>query len=361
MTKSAYGEAGVRSADELPAFGRALDILRSTFDFPRRGRPVIDFGYYASVLDIGGGIGIAFSTDGVGTKLLVAQEMGKYDTVGIDCVAMNANDIVCVGAEPLSMVDYVAVESASGNQLAELAIGLREGARLARISIPGGETAQVPEMLHRTANGNAFDLVGTCVGTVPIDRIVIGQHVVPGDVLVGFASSGIHSNGFTLARGVFQADADWPLGKYVPEFGRTLGEELLEPSRMYVDLGMSLLDGVDVKALAHITGDGFLNLRRIEALAGFDIEYVPPPPPVFQLIREMGQVPPDEMYRVFNMGVGFCAVVAPGDVEKALEAGRDRGIAGWVLGQATASAEKRVRILPLGIEGTSAHFVRSQA
>lgn len=358
MPKSSYAEAGVRSADEMPSFGRALDILRTTFDFPRRGRPALEFGYYASVLDIGNGVGVAFSTDGVGTKLLVAQELEKYDTVGIDCVAMNANDVVCVGAEPLSMVDYVAVESADNDQLAQIAIGLREGARLAHISIPGGETAQVPEMLHRAPNGQAFDLVGTCVGTVAMDRIIVGQDIVPGDVLVGYASSGIHSNGFTLARRVLQAEADWPLGKYVPEFGRMLGEELLEPSRMYVELGMDLIEGLAVKALAHITGDGLLNLRRVQAPVGFDIEVLPPALPIFSVIKQLGGIPDEEMYRVYNMGVGFCAVVAPGDVEEALAAGKRCGIDAWVLGHATASAEKRIRVLPLGIEGASAHFSR---
>jgi phosphoribosylformylglycinamidine cyclo-ligase len=356
MTTSTYAAAGVRSADEMPSFGRALDVLRGTFAFPRRGRPIIEFGYYASVLDIGGGVGIAFSTDGVGTKLLVAQELSKYDTVGIDCVAMNANDVVCVGAEPLSMVDYIAVESVRGNQLAELAVGLAEGARQARISIPGGETAQVPEMLHSAANGEAFDLVGTCVGVVPTDKVVIGTHLMPGDVVVGFAASGIHSNGLTLARRVFQTEAGWSLNKYVPEFGRTLGEELLEPSRIYVDLALSLLANLDVKALAHITSDGLLNLRRVNAGVGFDIEYVPPPPPVFTLLQGLGRLPADEMYRVYNMGVGFCVVVPPTDVDRALQIGAEQGLEAWVLGHATRSPEKRVRVLPLGIEGTSAHF-----
>lgn len=340
-----YRSAGVASSEEMRSFGRAIDLFRSTHAFARRGRPLDFPGVaepYAAVLDLGGDLGLAIATDGVGTKLLVAGELGKYDTVGIDCVAMNANDILCVGAEPVAMVDYVAVTSTDSDQLLELAKGLVEGARRARISIPGGETAQVAEML--AGGDEAFDLVGTCVGTVALDAVITGQRAAPGDALVGYASTGIHSNGLTLARRVFER-AGLRTDSHVPEFGRTLGEELLEPTAIYVDLALALREALDVRAFAHITSDGFLNLAR--AGVGFDITSLPPERPasaVFGLIRERGCIPDEELYRVFNMGVGFCTVVPEGEAERALAIGAEHGVAGWRLGSVTAEHPGEVRI-----------------
>lgn len=351
---SRYSQAGVRAAGEVPAFDSMLGLLRRTFDYPASGRPVLEFGFYANVLDLGGNLGLAISTDGVGTKLLVAEEIGKLDTVGIDCIAMNVNDIVCVGASPLALVDYVAVQSTDNDQLLQLARGLEVGARRSHISIPGGELAQVPEMLRGAREGEAFDLVGTAVGTVALDRVVDGGRIVPGDALVGFASSGIHSNGFTLARRVYQREAGWPLDRHVDEFGRTLGEELLEPTALYVDLALDLLRTTDVRGLAHITGDGLLNLRRMKAPVGFDVETLPLAPPVFELLAHLGGVPPAEMYRVFNMGIGFCAVVPEVDVAEALAAGDRAGFQAWRLGTAIPSADRVIRLRPLGLSGTKA-------
>lgn len=339
-----YRSAGVASSEEMRSFGRAIDLFRSTHGFARHGRPLDFPGVaepYAAVLDLGANLGLAIATDGVGTKLLVAGALGKYDTVGIDCVAMNANDILCVGAEPLAMVDYVAVKSTDGDQLLELAKGLVEGARRARISIPGGETAQVAEML--AGGAEAFDLVGTCVGAVPLDAVITGERVAPGDAIVGYASTGIHSNGLTLARRVFERAA-WPLDRPVPEFGRTLGEELLAPTAIYVDLALALRDALDVRALAHITGDGFLNLARVPAAVGFGITALPPEPAVFALIRELGGIPDAELYRVFNMGAGFCAVVPEADAERALAIGAEHGVECWRLGSAAAEHPGEVHI-----------------
>jgi phosphoribosylformylglycinamidine cyclo-ligase len=211
-------------------------------------------------------------------------------------------------------------------------------------------------MLHRVPGQWAFDLVGTCVGLVPLDRVIVGQHVEPGDALVGFGSSGIHSNGLTLARRVFLERAGWALARQVPECGRTLGEELLAPTTMYVNLALSLMERLPVKALAHITGDGLLNLRRIQAACGFDIEYLPPPHPVFTLIRQLGEIDLSEMYQVFNMGIGFCVVVPAGAADAAIAIGRDHGLAAWRLGGAVASEERRVRLLPIRVESGGGHF-----
>ena len=357
LKPATYGEAGVQPS---PGLGRVLDVLRGTFGNRRglAGEPVLDFGYYANVLRLTDTLGLAISTDGVGTKLLVAEMMGKYDTVGIDCVAMNVNDIVCVGAEPVAMVDYIAVERLDERQLREIAVGLEEGARQAHISIPGGELAQVPEMIRGAGDaGEAFDLVGTAVGVVPLDRIVTGERAQPGDVLVGYASSGIHSNGLTLARKVLLDERrEWTVETHVAELGRTLGEELLEPTRIYVGLVLELLRRVDVRALFHITGDGFLNLRRIPALVGFEIDKLPPLPPIFDLIRSAGGVGDAEMYRVFNMGIGFCAVVPQNDAAAAVAIAKDLGIDAWVLARCVADEAKTVRLRPLGLVGTGGEF-----
>ena len=340
-----YRDVGVASSEEMPSFGPAIKLLQSTARFARHGRPVDFCGVaepYASVLEIGAGLGLAITTDGVGSKLLVAEELAAYRSVGIDCVAMNANDIVCVGAEPVAMVDYIAVKSTDSNQLLELAEGLVEGARQAHISIPGGETAQVAEML--AGGAEAFDLVGTCVGTVALEDVIMGKEVAPGDVLVGYASTGIHSNGLTLARSVF-GQAEWSLGRQVPDFEQTLGEELLEPTAIYVDLAVALKKALHVRAFAHITSDGFINLTRVPVAVGFKITDLPPaPPPVFGVIQKLGEIPDEEMYRVFNMGVGFCAVVPEAEAGQALAIGKKCGVVGWRLGSVTTEHPGEVRI-----------------
>jgi phosphoribosylformylglycinamidine cyclo-ligase len=297
-----YQQAGVDSAQASAGLQGLLHWVRQTHAFRRdTGAVRLPIGYYANVIDIGHGTGLAISTDGVGSKLLVAQLMDKYDTVGIDCVAMNANDILCVGARPLSMVDYLAVQAPHARLLEELGKGLYEGAKQANITIAGGELAQIGEMISGVREGYGFDLAATCLGTVPLDRIIVGQDIQPGDVLIGLASSGIHSNGLTLARRVLLMSEGLPIDRDLPELGRTLGEELLTPTRIYVREISAMLDAeLPIKALLHITGDGLLNLRRVQAEMGFMIEYLPEPQPIFGLIQERGRVSEAEMYQVFN-------------------------------------------------------------
>ncbi len=349
---SAYQRAGVRTTEELSDFPRMLDVLRGTFGqrAGKAGTPLLDFGYYANVLDLGNGLGLAISTDGVGTKILIAELLGKYDTIGIDCVAMNVNDIVCVGAEPIAMTDYVAVGAASQRVLSELAIGLKIGAERSHMTIPGGEIAQLGEIV------NGIDLVGTCVGTVATDKIITGRRVQAGDAIVGFASSGIHSNGLTLARDVLLGANESRVSTYVEDFGRTLGEELLEPTTIYVDLALALLRDVDVRALAHMTSDGFLNLSRIDATVGFDIEALPDTLPVFSMIAREGNIAPADMFVVYNMGVGFCAIVPESDVARTLEISGECGIAAQRIGTCTADAGKNVTIHPARLKSSGGHF-----
>lgn len=352
---SAYGRTGVRTTEEMSDFPRLLDVLRKTFAHRPEGtlgNPLLDFGYYANVLDLGNGTGLAISTDGVGTKILIAQALAKYDTIGVDCVAMNVNDVICVGAEPVAMTDYIATQATDGRFLSELGVGLAEGARQANITIPGGEIAQVRELVQ------GFDIVGTCVGLVETHRIIDGAQVKPGDAVIGFASSGIHSNGLTLARDVLVGGDPKQLFKHVEEFGRTLGEELLEPTRIYAALAMRLLSSVDVRALAHITSDGFLNLARVAANVGFVIDNLPEVPAVFQRIAGVGSVSLQDMYLTYNMGVGFCAVVPQRDVEPTLKTAGDLGIQAWQIGVCTDDRDKRVVLPAVGLRSHEGHFER---
>jgi phosphoribosylformylglycinamidine cyclo-ligase len=322
---------------------------------------VLPNGFFANVLDLGNGQGLAISTDGVGTKLLVALALQRFETIAVDLIAMNVNDVLCVGAEPIALVDYVAVSSTDAELLDQLAIGLVEGARQARISIPGGEIAQVRELLrpHPPDGRGGFDVVATAVGVVALERVIDGRDVRPGDVVIGLPSSGVHANGLTLARRVLAGEDGAGYAKRPAALaGRSVGEELLVPTRIYVREVMALLDaGLQVKALAHVTGDGLLNLLRIAARdVGFVLDSLPEPQPVFGLIAERGSIAPCEMYATFNMGVGFCIVVAERDLERALALLRPLEPAAAVLGRAVADAERRMVLPGPGLVGTGKRF-----
>jgi phosphoribosylformylglycinamidine cyclo-ligase len=229
--------------------------------------------------------------------------------VGIDCVAMNVNDVVCVGAEPLAMVDYLAVDRADAEVAGAIGAGLARGAELAGIEIVGGELAQLGELI------NGLDLAGACFGVVELDGLVTGAAIEPGDPVIGLPSSGLHSNGYTLARSVL---AEIPLDD--DRLGRPLGEVLLEPTEIYVKPVVELLRSeVEVRGLAHITSGGLGNLLRLEAEVAYEIDDPLPVPPVFSLIQELGDVGDDEMHEVFNMGCGFCVVVAQAGEKAAMK------------------------------------------
>jgi phosphoribosylformylglycinamidine cyclo-ligase len=311
MSNDAYAKSGV---DQDAADSAVAGLVRAlgAIDLGRPSLQVPLPGHYASVVRIGEATGIGLSTDGVGTKLLVAEQLGRWDTVGIDCVAMNVNDVICVGAEPLAMLDYIAVPSADPEVCEQIGVGLARGAELAGVEIPGGELAQLGSLV------SSVDLSGACFGTVQLDAIVDGSAVQPGDAVIGLPSSGMHSNGYTLARAALDGlplDSD-PDGR----LGRSLGEELLEPTEIYVKPVLELLrSGADVRGLAHITSGGLRNLLRLAAEVGYEIDDPMPVPPIFELIQERGGVGADEMHEVFNMGCGFCCVVAGDDEEAALE------------------------------------------
>ena len=261
-------------------------------------------GHYASVIRVAPNLGIAIGTDGVGSKLVVAEQLDRLETVGIDCVAMNVNDLICVGAEPVALVDYLAVEEVSPERMAMIGEGLREGAQQANCEIPGGEVA---ELIRGHPSPDGFDLCATAIGTVALDGIVDGSAVQPGDALIGLPSSGIHSNGYTLARKVLSDFAEQP-----PELGgASVGDALLEPTVIYVRAVLDLLrSDIPIHGLAHITGGGLTNLLRIgRGRVGYRIDDPLSVPPVFGLIAERGGVSSAEMWEVFNMGCGFVAMV----------------------------------------------------
>jgi phosphoribosylformylglycinamidine cyclo-ligase len=331
LSEDAYAEAGVSQGDADAAVAALVSALGRSA--PADSRQVLASGHYANVIRLDDRIGIALSTDGVGTKLLVAEQLGRWDTVGIDCVAMNVNDVVCVGAEPLAMVDYLAVDRADAGVAEAIGAGLARGAELAGIEIVGGELAQLGELI------NGLDLAGACFGTVDLDALVTGAAIEPGDPVIGLPSSGLHSNGYTLAR---KALADVPLDD--ERLGRPLGEILLEPTEIYVKPVVELLrSNVDVRGLAHITSGGLDNLLRLEADAGYEIDDPLPVPPVFTLIEELADVTDEEMHEVFNMGCGFCVVVAASDEEAALEKLRAHYPDAKRIGAATGDAGRVAR------------------
>ena len=359
MTGYTYQQAGVDTVQAAAGLQGLLHWVTQTHALRQDvGAVRLPIGYYANVIDLGHGMGLAISTDGVGSKLLVAQLMDKYDTVGIDCVAMNANDVLCVGARPLSIVDYLAVQAPQARLLEELGQGLYEGARQANITIAGGELAQIGEMINGVRDGYGFDLAATCVGTIPLDHIIVGQAIEPGDRLIGLASNGIHSNGLTLARRVLLDRSHLRIDQHIPELGCLLGEALLTPTRIYVRTICAMLDAqLPVRALLHITGDGWLNMRRIQATMGFVVDHLPEPQPIFRLIQDRGRVSDAEMYQVFNMGIGFGVVTTPAAADQVHAIARQHGVGSDDLGYAVADAERRIWVRPKRLVGVGHTFV----
>jgi phosphoribosylformylglycinamidine cyclo-ligase len=316
----AYAAAGVDIDQSDRAVDALVGVLR-TIELDRPSASVLPSGHYASVLRVAPNLGIAVSTDGVGSKIVVALQADRLETVGIDCIAMNVNDLICVGAEPIAMLDYLAVEQADPDALARIAVGLKVGAQAAGIEIPGGELAVLPELIRGHPSPHGFDLCGTAIGTVALDAIVTGADARPGDAIIGLPSSGLHSNGYTLARRALLEEGGLALGDRPPALdGRTVADALLEPTVIYVRAVLDLLrSDIPVRGLAHITGGGLRNLLRLggERL-GFAIESPLPVPPICSLVAELGNVPAAEMWDVFNMGCGFAALVPEDRAEDAV-------------------------------------------
>ena len=350
-----YRESGVDTAEADAGLNRIIARVQKTWPRQGLGRLVLPIGYFANVIELDG-VGLALCTDGVGSKTIIADMMGKYDTIGIDCVAMNVNDMICVGATPLSLVDYIAVEKTDAAMLDAVAAGLCKGAELAQISISGGETAQLKDVVKH------FDLVGMAVGRVDLDKVIDGRAVREGDAVIGVKSSGIHSNGLSLARKAFFAEHRYAIGHKFAELTCTLGEELLRPTDIYVREALEILRAVPgVHALINITGDGLLNLARVAAPVGFTLDALIEPHPIFPLIQRHAKVELSEMYEVFNMGIGFCYVVEQASAARVLSILKQHARVAQVIGTAVSDPQKIVRIPALSLAGQHKRFWREDA
>ncbi len=333
--RASYAAAGV----DIEAGDRAVQLMRTGVS--RAGRPEVVGG-------IGGFAGLfrldltrwkqpllASSTDGVGTKLAIAQAMDVHDTVGIDLVGMVVDDLVVCGAEPLFLQDYLACGSVVPERIATIVEGIATGCELAGCALVGGETAEHPGLLP----ADAYDLAATGVGVVEEDLVLGAHRVREGDVVLALASSGLHSNGFSLVRHVLLQGARLRLDAFVDELERPLGEELLVPTRIYARDCLSLIAETDVHAFSHVTGGGLAsNLARVlpAHLSAVLQRESWRPPPVFDLVQTRGRVEQAEMERTFNMGVGMVALVPPADVDRALAVLTARHVPAWVVGEVTA-------------------------
>jgi phosphoribosylformylglycinamidine cyclo-ligase len=282
-------------------------LISSTHLFLKKGKVLSGFGHYAGLIEIDSNI-LALHSDGVGTKVIIAQMMDSFDTVGIDCVAMNVNDIICVGAQPLAFIDYIALKSSNENLIDEIVKGLIEGAKQSDTAIVGGETAILPDLISGIGK-NAFDLAGMILGITHKSRLILGDKIKVGDIILGIESTGLHSNGYSLARKIL-------LSKYSleqkPEYlSRPLGEELLIPTRIYVKPVMEILEegNIGINGFAHITGGSFTKLSRLNRKVRFNLNNLPRAKGIFKQIQLDGHVKIKEMYKTFNMGIGFCAII----------------------------------------------------
>ena len=341
MPRLTYKAAGV-DIEAGDAFVRTIKpLVRSTF------RPEV-------LTDIGGFSGLfaleakkykepvlVSGTDGVGTKLKLAIEMDRHDTIGVDLVAMSVNDVVVTGAEPLFFLDYLATGKLRPRTSVDVIRGIVEGCRLAGCALLGGETAEMPSFY---AEG-VYDLAGFAVGVVEKSRVIDGRRIMAGDVLIGLASSGLHSNGFSLARKISFEVAGHKITDRIPGWTRRLGEELLTPTKIYVKPILQLVRDLDVKGLAHITGGGLTgNLPRIlpEGCQAQIKRGSWPVPPVFEWLEKQGGVAIEEMYRVFNMGVGMVAVVGPDQADRAIEKLKDLSEPAFLIGKVIPGEPKVV-------------------
>ncbi len=307
MKPVTYAESGVDIKKEERAVKSIVSVISGTFANRKGkvGEVKSQIGHFANFVDIGDKY-IVMCTDGVGTKVLVAQMARKFDTVGIDMMAMNVNDIICTGAEPIALVDYLAVEKIDEDIVVEISKGIRDGANDAGVAVIGGETASLKGVITGVS-GMGFDLAGTAIGVVDKDKVVLGDNIHVGDKVIGIASSGLHSNGYSLAREVV-------LGKYNLEdkfpWGVSVSDEMLRPTKIYVKPVLDVLSKYrdSVTGLCHITGGGLMNLKRLNGDVGFRLIDVMDVLPIFSEVKRVAGISDEEMYKTFNMGMGFVVV-----------------------------------------------------
>ena len=320
MSGWTYEKSGVSIDQKSSAIKALVDKLEYKRD--GIGQNVRLPGLFASLIDFGDRY-MTLATDGVGTKLMIAEALNKWDTVGIDCIAMNVNDTICVNAEPTSFVDYIAIDKPNGKITEEIGIGLQKGAELSNMEIVGGEIAVLPEIV------NGVDLSGTCLGYVEKDKIITGEKCEEGDLIIALRSSGIHSNGLTLARKIVEANnIGW--NDTISGLSKTIGEELLTPTEIYVKQVLEITSNFNIHGLVDITGGGLRNILRMRKGLQYVISDPVKPAPIFTKLQELGEVEDKEIYQTLNMSMGFTIIAPADDAEQIAKKHRNAEIVGRV-------------------------------
>ena len=346
--QNAYAAAGV----SIEAADKAIELMKVWVDKARRPEVIGGLGGFAGLFDASVLTRyerplLATSTDGVGTKVAIAQAMDVHDTIGFDLVGMVVDDLVVCGAEPLFMTDYIATGRVVPERIAAIVKGIAEACVQAGCALVGGETAEHPGLLAP----DEYDVAGATTGVVEADRLLGPARVRPGDAVIAMAASGLHSNGYSLVRHVLLNTAKWQLDRDVPELGRTLGEELLEPTRIYAKACLELADRTRTHAMAHVTGGGLAaNLERVmpAELAATIERGTWSPQPIFDLVRRVGGVPQADLEATLNCGVGMVALTPPEDIDTALEVLGTHGIRAWVAGEVRADDSEGGRVTLTG-------------
>ncbi len=342
----AYAQAGV----DIEAGDRAVELMKQHIARTRRPEVLGGLGGFAGFFDANALKNyrhpvLATSTDGVGTKVAIAQAMDVHDTIGMDLLGMLVDDLVVVGAEPLFVTDYIACGRVVPERIAAIVKGIAAGCEAAGCALLGGETAEHPGLLA----ADEYDIAGATTGVVELDRILGAERIADGDVVLGLDSSGLHSNGYSLVRKVLLQDAGWALDRDVAEFGRSLGEELLEPTRIYALDLLRLLDSTDVHAMSHVTGGGLANnLARVmpEGLCAIIERDSWRPAPIFQVVQQVGKLAQSDVEATLNMGIGMVLLVAVDDADAAISQLADRGVGARVIGRVQADqGNERVRMV----------------
>lgn len=334
-----YAEAGVDIEADNEAIASIEEWLNRTLSFRRENVFEDVKGHYSGLYRLEDGRVLAMSTDGVGTKIMVAAMLKKYDTLGIDLMGMLANDIVSVGSTPIAMVDYIAVDKPQPDLLSEIGKGIYEGCRQANVVALGGETATMPDLV------TGFDLAGAIVGISEETDLVLGSDIEEGDAVVGIASDGMHSNGYSLARKVLFEWNDYSVHDQLPtDQSRTIGEALMTPTRIYVKVVLDIARRAHPHGLAHITGGGLTKLRRLRKDIGYVIDRTFPVKPIFSAVRKLGSISWEEMYRTYNMGVGFAVVCGQEDVEDVLGICDKHSLEARVIGSAVNDPDRRIEV-----------------
>ena len=315
-----YSKAGVNIDDKSNAIGSLVKELG--FERKGIGQMVRIPGLFASLIDFGDRY-LTLATDGVGTKLLIAEELKIWNTVGIDCIAMNVNDTICVNSEPMSFVDYIAIDVPDENITRDIGVGLRKGAELSNMEIVGGEIAVLPEIVK------GVDLSGTCLGYVEKDKVITGDACEEGDIIIALRSSGIHSNGLTLARKVFESE-NISLNDRIQGLNGTVGETLLTPTEIYVKQVLEITHAHDIHGLVNITGGGLRNILRMKKGLRYVIDTPVKPAAIFERIQEIGGVEDREIYQTLNMSMGFTIIAPEEDAESIVKKYKNSEIVGHV-------------------------------